>query len=49
MPLVAHRFERVEFRIFVIVFFRQAQFKKIKQIIEIRDVQIKLPRTHVSK
>ena len=46
MSLVAHRFGRVEFRIFVIVFFRQAQLKKSKQIFEIQHVQIDdLPRT----
>ena len=32
MSLVAHRFARVEFWIIVIVFIRQAQFKKSKQI-----------------
>ena len=48
MSLVAHRFNHVEFRIFVIVFFRQAHLKKSKQIFEIetRNVQIdELPRT----
>ena len=40
MSLVAHRFGHVEFRIFVIVFFRQVKLKKSKQIFEIRHVQI---------
>ena len=49
MFLVAHQFGRVEFRIFV-VFYRQAQLKKSKQIFEIRNVQIdELPRTQVMK
>ena len=39
MSLVAHRFGRVEFQIFVIVFFRQTQLKNSKQILEIRQVQ----------
>ena len=33
MSLLGHRFKGVEFRIFVIVFFRQAQLKNSKQII----------------
>ena len=40
MSLVAHRFGRVEFRIFVIVFFRQVHLKKSKQISKIGHVQI---------
>ena len=40
MSLVAHRFGRVEYWIFVIFFFRQMQLKKSKQIFEIRHVQI---------
>ena len=40
MSLVAHRFGRVEFQKFAIVFFRQAQLKKSKQIFEIRHIQI---------
>ena len=44
-PLLAHRFRRVEYRIFVIVFFRQAQVKKSKQIFDIRHFQIdELPK-----
>ena len=35
MSLVAHRFGCVEFRIIVVVFFRQAQLKKSKQVFEI--------------
>ena len=37
MSLVAHRFGRVEFefQIFVVVFFRQEQLKKSKQIFDI--------------
>ena len=45
MSLVAHRFGHVEFRILV-VFYRQAQLKKSKQIFQIRHVQMnQLPRT----
>ena len=40
MSLVVHRFGRVEFRILVIVFFRQSQLKQSKKIFEIRQVQI---------
>jgi hypothetical protein len=35
MSLVAHLFGRVEFRIVVVVFYRQAQLKKLEQIFEI--------------
>ena len=35
MSFVAHRFGGVEFRIIVVVFFRQAQLKKSKQVFEI--------------
>ena len=35
MSLEAHRFGRVEFRIFVVVFFMQAHLKKSKQIFDI--------------
>ena len=49
LSLVAHRFGHVEFgiwNIIVIVFFRQEQLKKSKQIFKIRHVQIhELPRT----
>ena len=46
MSSAAHRFGRVEFRIFVVVFYRQAQLKKSKQIFENRNVQIdELPKT----
>ena len=38
ISLVAHRIGLVEFRIFVIVFYRQAQLKKSKLILEIRHV-----------
>ena len=45
MFLIAHWFENVEFRILVIVSYRQAQLKKYKQMFEIRHVQIDdLPR-----
>ena len=50
MSLVAHRFWRVEFRIFVIVFYRQAELKKSnnKYLFEIQQVQTdELPRTLV--
>ena len=35
MSLVAHRFGRVEYRIFVVVFFRQAHLKKSKPMFDI--------------
>ena len=35
MSLVAHRFVEFEFQIFVVVFFRQEQLKKSKQIFDI--------------
>ena len=37
MSLVAHRFGRVEFRIFVVVFYRQAHLKKSKQLFKIQN------------
>jgi hypothetical protein len=46
MSLAAHRFGWVEFGIFVVVFCREAQWKKSKEIFEIRHVQIdEMPRT----
>ena len=43
MSLVAHQFGRVKFRIFVIVFFRQAQLKKIKTNIVVSHHFINIP------
>ena len=45
--LVAHPFERVEYRIFFVVFYYQMQLKKSKQIFAIRHVQLNelQPRT----
>ena len=48
MFLVAHRFGRFKFRIFVVVFYGQGQLKISKQIFEIPHDQIdELPRTLV--
>ena len=44
--LVAHRFVRVEFQIFVLIFSTAVAFKKHQQMFEIRHTKIyELPRT----